>query len=248
MMVRMEMDYKMDFWKLFKKNFFQIFKFGFEIFEILPKFCCNTKFLQEIAFYHLFRVSICKSINFEFSIECQKQFALARFAFLRSTVCLKKKIAPLLNELEVKLKLIVSFSHAFSMLDTGYIYLFRVEFIVCISCDWSEWLSFFGLTTFTWNHYFFKVYVIKTKAVICRHHVWRETMWNKVSYLRRQYDGKNQLEPPTSRSEVQCTYSKEGAYLRIYSHSILTDFCSLASRIEKNVMWFITKRKLQSFN
>ena len=31
---------EMDFWK---SNWF-----GFEIFEILHKFCCNTKFLQEI--------------------------------------------------------------------------------------------------------------------------------------------------------------------------------------------------------
>ena len=37
MMARMEMDYKMDFLKLFRVNFFQIFKFGLEIFEILQK-------------------------------------------------------------------------------------------------------------------------------------------------------------------------------------------------------------------
>ena len=33
MMAWMEMDYKMDFWKLFRMNFFQIAKFGLEIFE-----------------------------------------------------------------------------------------------------------------------------------------------------------------------------------------------------------------------
>ena len=32
MMARMEMDDKMDFWKPFRVNFFQIFKFGLEIF------------------------------------------------------------------------------------------------------------------------------------------------------------------------------------------------------------------------
>ena len=39
--------------KLSRMNFFQIVKFGMEIFEILHKCCCNTKFLQEIAFFHL---------------------------------------------------------------------------------------------------------------------------------------------------------------------------------------------------
>ena len=51
MMARMEMDYKIDFWKLFRMNFFQIFKSVLEIFDILQKCCCNTKFLQQIAFY-----------------------------------------------------------------------------------------------------------------------------------------------------------------------------------------------------
>ena len=53
MIARMEMDNEMDFWKLFRINFFQLLKFGLEIFEILRKWSCNTKFLQEIAFYHL---------------------------------------------------------------------------------------------------------------------------------------------------------------------------------------------------
>ena len=43
MMAWMEMAYKMNF---------LIFKFDLEIFEILQKCHCNTKFLQEIAFYH----------------------------------------------------------------------------------------------------------------------------------------------------------------------------------------------------
>ena len=34
MMARMEMDYKMDFWKPVRMNFFQIFKFGTETIEI----------------------------------------------------------------------------------------------------------------------------------------------------------------------------------------------------------------------
>ena len=44
MMVRMEMDYKMDSVKTFRMNFFQLFKFGLEIFQVLQKCCCNTKF------------------------------------------------------------------------------------------------------------------------------------------------------------------------------------------------------------
>ena len=35
MMAGMEMDYKMDFWKLFRMYFFEIAKFGLEILEIL---------------------------------------------------------------------------------------------------------------------------------------------------------------------------------------------------------------------
>ena len=39
MMVWMEMDYQMDFWKPIRMNFFQIFKFDTEIIEILQN-CC----------------------------------------------------------------------------------------------------------------------------------------------------------------------------------------------------------------
>ena len=46
----------MDFLKLSRMNFFQIVKSDLEMFEILHKCCCNTKFLREIAFYHLVRV------------------------------------------------------------------------------------------------------------------------------------------------------------------------------------------------
>ena len=53
MKARMEMDYSMEFWKRDSLNVFQIFKSGLEIFEILQKYRCNTKFLQEIVFYHL---------------------------------------------------------------------------------------------------------------------------------------------------------------------------------------------------
>ena len=48
MMTRMQMDYNMDFFKPDSLNVFQIFKFGSEIFEILQKSSCNTKFLQEL--------------------------------------------------------------------------------------------------------------------------------------------------------------------------------------------------------
>ena len=37
MMAWMEMDYNMDFYKLSRMNFFQIFKFGLEIFKIFGK-------------------------------------------------------------------------------------------------------------------------------------------------------------------------------------------------------------------
>ena len=50
MMARMEMDYKMDFSKPVGMNFFQIFKFGTEIIEILQTCCYITKFFHEIAF------------------------------------------------------------------------------------------------------------------------------------------------------------------------------------------------------
>ena len=46
MMARMQIDYKMFFWKLFRM------KLGSEIIEILQKSCCNTKFFHEITFYH----------------------------------------------------------------------------------------------------------------------------------------------------------------------------------------------------
>ena len=39
MMAWMEMDYKMDIWKPVRMNFFQMFKYGTEIIEIL-KNCC----------------------------------------------------------------------------------------------------------------------------------------------------------------------------------------------------------------
>ena len=56
-MARMEMDKKwIYFLKLSRMNFFQIVKFDLEIFEILHKCCCNTEFLQEIAFFYLLRV------------------------------------------------------------------------------------------------------------------------------------------------------------------------------------------------
>ena len=53
------------FLKIVQDKLFQIVKFGFfEIFEILHKCCCNTKFLQEIAFFYLVRVFLsCYSIN-----------------------------------------------------------------------------------------------------------------------------------------------------------------------------------------
>ena len=45
-------------------NFFQILKFGLEIFKILQKCCCNTKFRQEIASYFFsYRFLSCYSIN-----------------------------------------------------------------------------------------------------------------------------------------------------------------------------------------
>ena len=47
---------QMDFWKLSRMNFFQIVKFGLEIFENLHKCRYNTKFLQEIAFFHLVNI------------------------------------------------------------------------------------------------------------------------------------------------------------------------------------------------
>ena len=50
MMARMAMDYKMDFGKLSRIYVFQIVKFSLEIFEILRKCCCNTKFLQKTCF------------------------------------------------------------------------------------------------------------------------------------------------------------------------------------------------------
>ena len=50
MIARMEMDYKMDFWKPVRMNVFQIFKFGTEIIEILQNCSYITKFLHEIAF------------------------------------------------------------------------------------------------------------------------------------------------------------------------------------------------------
>ena len=50
MIARMEMDYKMDFEKPVRINFFQIFKIGTEIIEILQTCCFITKFLHEIAF------------------------------------------------------------------------------------------------------------------------------------------------------------------------------------------------------
>ena len=58
MMAWMEMDHNINVW-LWKRdsvNVFQMLKFGSEIFEILKKYSCNTKFLQEIAFCRLFRV------------------------------------------------------------------------------------------------------------------------------------------------------------------------------------------------
>ena len=44
-MARMEMDYKMDFLKLSRMNFFQIVKFALEIFE----FCTNVVAIMAIA-------------------------------------------------------------------------------------------------------------------------------------------------------------------------------------------------------
>ena len=43
MMDRMEMDYKMDFSKPVRMNFFQLFEFGTEIIEILQNCCYFTK-------------------------------------------------------------------------------------------------------------------------------------------------------------------------------------------------------------
>ena len=48
MMTWMEVDYKMDFCKLSRMNFFEIAKFGLEIFENFEKCYFNTRFLQEI--------------------------------------------------------------------------------------------------------------------------------------------------------------------------------------------------------
>ena len=46
MMARMEIDYKTDgFLKTVPDELFHTWKFGLEIFEILQKHCCNTKFL-----------------------------------------------------------------------------------------------------------------------------------------------------------------------------------------------------------
>ena len=56
MMARMEMDYKMDFWKPLRMNFFQMFKFVTEIIESLQNCCYISKFLHEIAFEHSARV------------------------------------------------------------------------------------------------------------------------------------------------------------------------------------------------
>ena len=60
MMTRMQKDlftiiFK-DSWKRDSLNVFQIIKFGFEIFEILQKYSCNTRIPSRIAFYHLFGV------------------------------------------------------------------------------------------------------------------------------------------------------------------------------------------------
>ena len=46
MMARMEMDYKMDFWKPVRMNFYQILKFDTEMSEILKTCCYITKFLH----------------------------------------------------------------------------------------------------------------------------------------------------------------------------------------------------------
>ena len=61
MMARMKMDYKDGFLtENVATSRAQCFKysmpFGSEIFEIFQKCCCNTKFLQEIAFYYLVRI------------------------------------------------------------------------------------------------------------------------------------------------------------------------------------------------
>ena len=48
MLARMEMVPKWVF-----ENVSQILHFGWQIFEILQKCCCNTKFRQEMAFYLL---------------------------------------------------------------------------------------------------------------------------------------------------------------------------------------------------
>ena len=50
MIARMEMDYQMHFCKPVRMNFFQIFKFGMEIIEILQNCCYFANFLHEIAF------------------------------------------------------------------------------------------------------------------------------------------------------------------------------------------------------
>ena len=56
-------------------NFFQIVKFGLEIVEIFAQCCCNTKLLQEIAFFHLARVfrAVVPKISGEFPpfIQCK---------------------------------------------------------------------------------------------------------------------------------------------------------------------------------
>ena len=50
MIARIEMDYKMDFWKPVRMNVFQIFKFDTEIIELLQNYCYVAKSLNEIAF------------------------------------------------------------------------------------------------------------------------------------------------------------------------------------------------------
>ena len=47
-MTRMQTHYNMDFRKRDSLDVFQIFKFGSQIFDILQKYSCNTKFLQEL--------------------------------------------------------------------------------------------------------------------------------------------------------------------------------------------------------
>ena len=48
MMARMEMEYKMDFWKPVRTNVFQIFKFGTEIIEILQTCYYITTFRMKL--------------------------------------------------------------------------------------------------------------------------------------------------------------------------------------------------------